>query len=49
MKKDFLTITPESGGTASVNVTADPNPNFKSRETSLTFSATGGGHFSTNC
>lgn len=47
MKKDFLTITPESGGggTASVNVTADPNPNFKSRETSLTFSATGRGAF----
>ena len=44
MKKDFLTITPDSGGgTAEVSVSADLNPNFKSRETSLTFSATGGG------
>lgn len=25
MKKDFLTITPESGGTASVSAVADPN------------------------
>lgn len=41
MKKDFLTIAPDSGGTAEVSVSADLNPNFKSRETSLTFSAGG--------
>lgn len=29
MKKDFLTITPDSGeGTAQVSVSADPNPTF---------------------
>lgn len=45
MKKDFLTITPDSGGgTAEVSVSADLNPNFKSRETSLTFSAGGVSH-----
>lgn len=44
MKKDFLTITPESGGgTASVSAVADPNVKFQSRETVLNFSATGGG------
>lgn len=44
MKKDFLTITPDSGGgTAEVSVSADPNPTFASRSTSLNFSAGGGG------
>lgn len=45
MKKDFLTITPESGGggTASVSAVADPNLSFEERSTTLTFSATGGG------
>jgi hypothetical protein len=48
MKKDFLTIAPDSGGgTAEVSVSADLNPNFKSRETSLTFSA--GGGYLTSC
>lgn len=43
MKKDFLTITPDSGGgTAEVSVSADPNPTFASRSTSLNFSAGGG-------
>ena len=44
MKKDFLTITPESGGRGSTDVTAvaDPNVSFKERQTSLNFSATGG-------
>lgn len=43
MKKDFLTITPENGnGSATVNVTADPNQKFQSRETTLNFSSTGG-------
>lgn len=45
MKKDFLTITPDSGGggTAEVSVSADPNPTFASRSTSLNSSAGGGG------
>lgn len=43
MKKDFLTITPDSGGgSAEVQVTADLNPNFKSRETTLNLTAAGG-------
>lgn len=44
MKKDFLTIAPDSGGggTAEVSVSADLNPNFKSRETTLNFTASGG-------
>lgn len=43
MKKDFLTITPENGnGSATVNVTADPNQKFQSRETTLNFSSIGG-------
>lgn len=44
MKKDFLTITPESGGggTAEVSVSADPNVLSKERSTTLNFSATGG-------
>lgn len=49
MKKDFLTITPDSGrGTAQVQVTADPNPTFASRSTLLNFSA-GGGISPHNC
>lgn len=45
MKKDFLTITPESGegGTASVSAVADPNLLAKERSTTINFSATGGG------
>lgn len=43
MKKDFLTITPDSGrGTAEVSVSADPNVLSKERSTTLNFSATGG-------
>lgn len=43
MKKDFLTITPESGegGTASVSAVADPNLLAKERSTTINFSATG--------
>lgn len=45
MKKDFITITPDSGegGTAEVSVIADPNPQMKERSTTLNFSSTGGG------
>lgn len=47
MKKDFLTITPESGvGTASVSAVADPNLLAKERSTTINFSATGGGGLS---
>lgn len=48
MKKDFLTITPESGGggTASVSAVADPNFLAKERSTTINFSATGGGGLS---
>lgn len=44
MKKDFLNISPESGGGGStqVTVTADPNAQPTSRSTTLNFSATGG-------
>ena len=43
MKKDFLNISPESGGSTQVSVTADPNPQMKERSTTLNFSSTGGG------
>lgn len=43
MKKDFLNISPESGGSTQVTVTADPNPQMKERSTTLNFSSTGGG------
>ena len=43
MKKDFLTITPSLGGTASVSAVADPNLLAKERSTTINFSATGGG------
>lgn len=46
MKKDFLTITPESGGTASVSAVADPNFLAKERSTTINFSATRGGGLS---
>lgn len=47
MKKDFLTITPESGGgTASVSAVADPNLLVKERSTTINFSATGEGGLS---
>ena len=46
MQKDFLTITPESGGTASVSAVADPNLLTKERSTTINFSATGGGGLS---
>lgn len=42
MKKDFLTVTPESGSSGGVNAVADVNLMFKERETTLNFSATGG-------
>lgn len=43
MKKNFLNISPESGGgSTQVTVTADPNLSFKERSTTLTFSSTGG-------
>lgn len=43
MKKDFITVTPDSGSSdETVNVTADPNTLYKERETSLNFSASGG-------
>lgn len=42
MKKDFITVTPDSGSSnETVNVTADPNTLYKERETSLNFSASG--------
>lgn len=42
MKKDFLTVTPDSGnGSTPVTSTADPNEKFHSRETTLNFSASG--------
>lgn len=43
MKKDFLNISPESGGSTQVTVTADPNVLSKERSTTLNFSSTGGG------
>lgn len=42
MKKDFLNISPESGGSTQVSVTADPNLSFSQRSTTLNFSSTGG-------
>lgn len=43
MKKDFITVTPDSGSSnETVNVTADPNTLYKERETTLNFSASGG-------
>lgn len=42
MKKDFLTVTPDSGTSGEVNVVAEPNPTMKERSTTLTFSASGG-------
>ena len=43
MKKDFITVTPDSGGgAASVNMQADPNLGFSERSTTLNFSPTGG-------
>lgn len=41
MQKDFITVTPDSGNSGEVSVEADMNPQFKGRETTLTFSATG--------
>lgn len=44
MKKDFLTITSESGGgSTDVTAVADPNLLAKERSTTINFSATGGG------
>ena len=42
MKKDFLNISPESGGSTQVTVTADPNPQMKERSTRLTSHPLGG-------
>lgn len=44
MKKDFITVSPDNGGTTQVNVDADPNSTFQSRSTTLNFSAGGGYH-----
>jgi hypothetical protein len=47
MKKDFITVTPDSGGgngSLSVSVEADMNVSMKPRETTLNFTAAGGGH-----
>ena len=45
MKKDFITVTPDSGGgTQNVSVEADMNVSMKPRETTLNFTAAGGGH-----
>lgn len=42
MKKDFLNVTPDTGGgSGTVSVTADPNLNFASRTTALNFNANG--------
>lgn len=42
MKKDFITVLPDSGGSdAQVQVTADANPSFASRETTINFNANG--------
>jgi hypothetical protein len=42
MKKDFITVTPDSGnGSEEVKVSADMNPQLKERRTTLTFSASG--------
>lgn len=42
MKKDFITVSPNNGGTTQVSVVADPNSTFQSRSTTLNFSAGGG-------
>lgn len=42
MKKDFITVSPDNGGTTQVNVVADPNSTLQSRSTTLNFSAGGG-------
>lgn len=43
MKKDFVTVSPDTGGgSGTVNVTADPNLSFAERNTTLNFSADGG-------
>lgn len=42
MKKDFITVSPDNGGTTQVSVVADPNSTFQSRSTALNFSAGGG-------
>lgn len=42
MKKDFLTITPDSGGVTDVTAVADPNPLMKERSTTINFSSGGG-------
>lgn len=42
MKKDFITVLPDSGGgSQQVQVTADVNPSFASRETTINFNANG--------
>lgn len=43
MKKDFITVSPDTGGrgTTQVNVVADPNSTLQSRSTTLNFSAGG--------
>lgn len=42
MKKDFITVAPDSGGgSATVNVAADPNLGAQERSTTLNFAANG--------
>jgi len=43
MKKDFITVTPDTGegGSQQVQVTADTNPTYQSRETTINFNANG--------
>lgn len=43
MKKNFITVSPDTGGegTTQVNVVADPNSTLQSRSTTLNFSAGG--------
>lgn len=41
MKKDFITVTPESGAGTTVNVVADPNLAPMPRKTTLNFAADG--------
>lgn len=42
MKKDFLTIAPDSGGSTDVTAVADPNSLMKERSTTINFSSEGG-------
>lgn len=41
MKKDFITVSPDTGGSTDVTAVADPNPLMKERVTTINFSAGG--------